>query len=373
MRRTLVVVAVVLGAIAAPVGATTAPPELDASAWYLVGDDGAVLAAHESRASRPIASITKLMTALVTLEHAALSDVATVPESAAGIGGSTVELRAGQQLTVAELLRAMLVPSANDAAETLALHAGRGSVGRFVALMNAKAQELGLDETNFVNPHGLDEAGHVSSAEDATILFRHALGIPFVRDALDRTSVTVNGRIFPTTDDLLSSWAPLVGGKTGHTEGAGWSEAAAARARGATVYGTVLGVRTRELRNEELQDLLDYGLGRYRRVAVIDAQRVYGVAETGYGRAAVELVPARTIVRAVHDRAPLVERVIAQSVTELPVREGDPLGRVEIYDGDRLVASSNLVATDSVSEPGVLGKALWYSGRTAANLWSLVS
>jgi serine-type D-Ala-D-Ala carboxypeptidase (penicillin-binding protein 5/6) len=308
----------------------------------------------------------------VTLEHAGLSDVVTVPPSAAAIGGSTVELRPGQELTVSELLRAMLVPSANDAAQALALHVGRGSTERFVALMNAKAEELGLDETTFTNPHGLDEPGHVSSAEDATVLLRYALGIPFVRDALDRGSVTVNSRTFPTTDDLLSRWEPLLGGKTGHTVGAGWSEAAAARARGATVYGTVLGVRTREQRNDALQDLLAYGLGRYRRVATIDAQRVYAVAETGYGRPAVELVAPRTIVRTVHDRAPLVERVIAQSVAGLPVRQGEPLGRVEIYDGDRLVASSNLVAAESVSEPGAFGKARWYSGRALANLRSLV-
>ena len=123
----------------------------------------------------------------------------------------------------------MLVRSANDAAEALALYVGRGSQGRFVALMNAEARKLGLTDTTFANPHGLDEPGHLTSARDTTFLVRYALGIPFIRETLQRTQVSLpGGREFPTTDDLLESWPPLVAGKTGHTADAGWSEAAAA-------------------------------------------------------------------------------------------------------------------------------------------------
>ena len=110
------------------------------------------------------------MTAIVALEHARPSDVVRVSDRAAGIGGSTVFLRAGEELTVAELVRAMLVPSANDAAAALALHVGRGSTDRFVSLMNTKARDLALEDTTFLNPHGLDELGHESSARDTTVL-----------------------------------------------------------------------------------------------------------------------------------------------------------------------------------------------------------
>ena len=118
------------------------------------------------------------MTAIVALEQARPSDLVRVSSQAAGIGGSTVYLRAGESLSVGELVRAMLIPSANDAATALALHVGNGSATRFVSLMNAKARELGLVDTTFANPHGLDEPGHVSSARDATLLVRHALGVP---------------------------------------------------------------------------------------------------------------------------------------------------------------------------------------------------
>jgi D-alanyl-D-alanine carboxypeptidase (penicillin-binding protein 5/6) len=215
-----------------------------------------------------------------------------VSPRAADVGESTVYLETGERLSVATLLRAMLIRSANDAAEALALHVGRGSVSRFVRLMNLKARVLGLTDTRFENPHGLDMPGHVSSARDSTWLIRHALGIPFVRDALQRSTVTLPGdRTFPTTDDVLVSWPPLMGGKTGHTQDAGWSEAAAASgSSGVVVYGTVLGSASRRARNEALRALLGYGLAQYRRVVVVAPNRSYAEAATGYGRSPVELV-----------------------------------------------------------------------------------
>ncbi len=376
-RRALLAVVVLAVALVAPVQASgdasrasATGPTIDAAAWYLVGEDGTVLAQQSSRRSRPIASITKVMTALVTLERVRPADVVRVSPSVAGVGGSTIFLQGGEQLTVATLVRGMLIPSANDAATALAVHVGGGSLARFVSLMNAKARALGLKDTTFANPHGLDQAGHVSSARDATLLVEHALEKPFIRDALSRTSFSLSGRTFETTDDLLD-WPAFVGGKTGHTEDAGWSQAAAATGRGTTVYGTVLGGATRERRNAALQELLRHGIASYRRIAAIDASRVYAEAETGYGRPAVELVARRTLVRTVLRTKSLLERVIAPRSVALPVRKGQRLGKIEVWDGDVLVASSPLVAKAAVTEPGFLGKAGWYVERTAANLWGM--
>ena len=374
LRRALpAVVVALLAVLALPAQASSDEPQIEAAAWYLVGEDDVVLAQQSSRRARAIASITKLMTALVALEHASPSNVVRVSPAVASLGGSTIFLQGGEELTVAELVRATLIPSANDAATALALHVGDGSIDRFVELMNEKARGLGLKDTTFSNPHGLDEPGHVSSARDVTLLVRYALGVPVLRDALGRTSFTFSGREFPTTDDLNASWPPLLGAKTGHTAAAGWSEAGAARARGATVYGAVLGTDTRAERNEALRTLLSYGLARYRRIAAVDATRVYAVAETGYGRPAVELVAPKTMPRTVHESTSLVERVIAPRAVGLPIRQGERLGRVELWDGDRLLASSSLVAATDVSEPGILGKAGWFARHTTSNLWGLVS
>ncbi len=379
VMRAVLLTVVVLLALVVPVSAVSADaqraePQVAAASWYLVGEDGSVLARGEPGSPRAVASITKLMTAVVALEQARLTDLVRVSPSAASIGESTVYLRAGEELSVADLIRATLIPSANDAAQALALHVGRGSADRFVGLMNAKAEELGLSDTNFENPHGLDESGHVSSARDATALVRYALGVPFIRDALSRSTVSLpDGRTFPTTDDLLVTWPPLVGGKTGHTVDAGWSQAAAAARSGVTVYGTVLGSTARGTRNDALRELLEYGLDQYRRVQVIDAGRAYVTAETGYGQPDVDLVAPRSIVRMLRSGKPLVERVVAPTTLALPVAQSQIVGRVEVYDGSRLVASSNLVAAESVADAGFLAKVRWYATRTVANVWEIVS
>jgi D-alanyl-D-alanine carboxypeptidase (penicillin-binding protein 5/6) len=379
MRRAPLAVVALVAALATLVlassaGAQASEPQIAAASWYLVGEDGAVLARHDAARERAIASITKLMTAIVVLEHAELDDVVSVSPQAAAIGESTVYLRAGEELTVAELLRATLIPSANDAAEALALHVGDGSVDRFVELMNEKAAELGLSDTHFVNPHGLDEAGHESSARDVTTLVRFALGIPFVRDALSRETLSLpGGRTFETTDDLLGSWAPLVAGKTGHTHDAGWSQAAAAQRGRTTVYGAVLGSDARGTRNEALQQLLTYGLDQYRTVRVIDGARVYATATTGYGQSDVELVVPRGVTASVRTGRPLVERIVAPTALALPVTKGQRLGRVEVYDENRLVAASTLVAADAVADAGLWAKAQWYATRTVRNLWEIVT
>jgi serine-type D-Ala-D-Ala carboxypeptidase (penicillin-binding protein 5/6) len=375
MRRALLAAVALFALLVAPVRASSADaPQVPAAAWYLVGSDGAVLSRREATRPRAIASITKLMTAVVVLEHARLGDVVRVDPRAAGVGESTVYLRGGEELTVEQLLRALLVPSANDAAEALALYVGHGSAERFVALMNAKAAELGLTDTHFENPHGLDQAGHVSSARDVTALLRYALGVPFVRDALQRESVTMpGGRTFPSTDDLLEGWGPLVAGKTGHTHDAGWSETAAATRGGATVYGAVLGSGSRGVRNDALRRLLTYGLDRYRRVELVDAERVYAEAKTGYGRPAVRLVAPRSIASSVRIGVPLVERIVAPTALALPVAAGQAAGRVEVYEGDRLIASSNLVAAEAVPDAGLLAKSRWYAARTARNLWEMLT
>ncbi|HZO50039.1 MAG TPA: serine hydrolase [Gaiellaceae bacterium] len=367
--------AVSLAAAAAGAGAAPAPPPLAARAYVLVsGVDGATLAARAADEPRPIASITKLMTVLVALDHLRLDDVVAVPEVATGIGESSVELRAGERLSVRELVLATLVPSANDAATTLAYAASGGSIARFVAWMNERARALGLAHTHFANPHGLDAPGHVASARDVVRLLRAALALPVVRrDARMVQAAIAGGRQVVTTDDLLRRFPPLLAGKTGHTAGAGWSEVAAARLGRVTVYGAVLGEPSRERRNDDLQALLAWGLGQYGRVLVADPRRVYAVARSPYGRPAVRLRAARRVVRLQRVGRPLLERVVAPVEVRLPVRRGERLGEVRVYERGRLVARSPLVADRSVARPGLLGRVGWYATRTLHHLASLVT
>lgn len=353
--------------------AAAAPPPVAAPA-YLVrgGPDAVVLAARAPDVARPPASITKLMTVLVALEHARLDDVVTVTPQAAGIGESTVLLRPGERLSVRDLAIAALVPSANDAATALAVHVGRGSVPRFVEMMNAKARSLGLTSTHFENPHGLDEADHVSSARDVATLLSAALRNPFIRRWSARSTATIaGGRALTSTDGLIGK-LPLVGAKTGHTNGAGWSQVAAVERDGVRITASVLGSPSESQRNTDLAGLLTWGLAQYHPVKAVDT-RVYALAATGYGRPPVELVARNAIVRNVRVDRPLVERVVASSALALPVTRGQQVGEVRVFAGGRLIARAPLVAASSVSAVGIPGKVAWYARRTVHHLVGLVS
>jgi D-alanyl-D-alanine carboxypeptidase (penicillin-binding protein 5/6) len=345
--------------------ATAGAPQVTGRA-YLVqnGVTGEVLASSHDQERLPIASITKLMTVLVTLEHVRLDDLVTVSRRAAEVGESSIFLRKGERLTVRDLVDAALIQSANDAAVVLAEYVG-GSQDAFVAMMNAEAQKLGLKDTHFVNPDGLDAPGHYSSARDVTRLARIAMKNPVIREVVGHDSATIaGGRTLTTWNDLLDTYPGVFGVKTGHTARAGWSEVAAARSNGVTIYATLLGGQTRDGRNADLAALLTWGITRYRTVHVISSERVYATATAPYGRRRLLLVPGGQETRVVRVDRPLVERVVAPSVVSLPVKEGQRLGEVRVYAGARLIARRPLVASRSIAKPGFLGRSQWYAGRT---------
>ncbi len=363
MKLRLLVAAAAL-ALAAP--ALAAPPRVDARA-YLVANvsTGEVLAAHDADARLPIASITKLMTVLVALDHARLDDLVTVRRSAAAIGESSIDLRPGEKITVRDLVEGALIQSANDAADALADDVGRGNEKAFVALMNAKARALGLTETHFIRPDGLDAPGHFSSARDVVKLAEVAMHDRTIRQIVRARAATITGgRVLHTWNDLLATFPGLIGVKTGHTDQAGWCEVAAARGRGLTVYAVILGSPTRGRRNIDLAALLAWGLSRYRVVPLISTERTYARVEVGYGRRPLELVARQAVLRSVRLGRPLVERVVAPASVALPVRQGERLGRVDVYVSGALVGSRPLVAARSVSRPGLGGRISWYAGRT---------
>jgi serine-type D-Ala-D-Ala carboxypeptidase (penicillin-binding protein 5/6) len=358
--------------LAAP--AAAAVPQVSARAWVVQNAaTGEVLLRHDDRAQLPIASITKLMTVLVALDRTSLDDVVTVSPRAAVVGESSMHLRAGERLTVRDLVEGALVQSANDAAWALALYVANGDIDRFVALMNARARRLGLDDTHFVRPDGLDAPGHVSSAHDVTLLARVAMRNPVIRATVGERDAEAAGRHLDTWNDLLGSFPGLIGVKTGHTNGAGWSQVAAARGRGLTIYATILGSPSRGQRNTDLAELLAWGLSRYRVVSLVRTGRVYARAELPYGKPSVALVAQRPLVRVVRVGRPLTERVTAPAALALPVRKGAALGKVEVWQGAKLVGSRPLVAARTVEKPGLGGRIGWYAGRTLHNAWGIFS
>ena len=368
MKRLLTILAAAL-VLASP--AHAGPPPVQARAYLVLNSStGEVLASRDAQARVPIASITKLMTVLIALERTKLDDVVTVQRDVAAVGESTINLRTGERITVRDLIDGALIQSANDAADALADYVGHGDAARFVAMMNAKARELGLKETHFARPDGLDAPGHVSSAHDVTLLARIAMHNAVIRDTVAMRDATISGhRHLHTWNDLLGSFPGLFGVKTGHTAAAGWCEVAAVHGDGTTIYVTILGSPTRAQRNADLAALLRWGVSRYRVARVITPGRPYAYAQTGYGRAPLPLVSRTPVLRSVRTDRPLVARIVAVAAVALPVHAGEHLGVVRVYSGRRLVGERPLVAARTIARPGAAARASFYARRTLKHAW----
>jgi D-alanyl-D-alanine carboxypeptidase (penicillin-binding protein 5/6) len=364
--------AVAAAALVFATPARAGAPAVSARAYFVVNPTtGEVLSQKRAWAHVPIASITKLMTVLVTLDHAQWNDVVRVRADAADVGESTINLRAGERITVGDLVKGALIQSANDAADALADYVGHGDAAAFVQMMNAKAAELGLARTHFARPDGLDARGHYSTALDVTRLAEVAMRIPQIRAVVrQRTASISGGRRLHTWNDLLGVFNGMYGVKTGHTAAAGWCEVAAVRRYGVTLYTTVLGSPTRSQRNADLASLLRWGLSRYRSVWVVQPDRVYLNAAVGYGKGAVPIVAAGPVARAVRVDRTLVERVVAPASLPLPVVRGQRVGEVRVYSGKELVARRALVAARSVPRPGFGERLGFYAGRTFRHIGS---
>jgi len=235
-------------------------PQVGARA-YLLADEGTgqVLLAHNEHEPLPPASLTKLMTAVVALERASPEAQVQVGEEVEGVEGMKMGLVRGEVLSLGDLLYGLLVASANDAAMAIAVHVA-GSVEEFVALMNAKAAELGLTETHFVNPHGLDAEGHYSSAHDLLVLTRYALSNPLLARIVATREYNASGHQLLTTNEFLSLYEGADGVKTGTTEKAGQCLIASVTRDGRRIVAVILGSSDRYA---DAQALFDYYFGQY--------------------------------------------------------------------------------------------------------------
>jgi serine-type D-Ala-D-Ala carboxypeptidase (penicillin-binding protein 5/6) len=234
-------------------------PSIAAAAYVVVdGDTGEALASVNTDQPRPVASLGKLMTARLVLDAGPLEDTATVPPLQIAGDESQAGLEAGDHVSRGELLQAMLVASANDAARSLAVDVA-GNEHSFVRMMNAEAAAAGLDATRYANPVGLDDPAQHSSAADVARLARDLMQDPAFRRIVAAESIRVNGSVLPATNDLLGVYRGADGIKTGHTDEAGWCIAASATRDGHSIVAVVLGAPTEQARDAAARALLDYG------------------------------------------------------------------------------------------------------------------
>lgn len=329
-----------------------------AAAIVMDAETGLILEAHREHDRLPPASMLKMMTELVVLERVAagalsLDDIVTVSANAARVGGSQVYLKEGERFTVRDLLMALAIHSANDAATALAEHAA-GSTVAFVELMNARARDLGMNNTEFHSVHGLPPArgqrSDISTAYDMTLLARELLKHPESLEWGSRIEAPFRDGTFTlhNPNRLLGKFKGLDGLKTGYTRAAGFCVTATAEQNGLRLLSVVMGCSTNHARAAETSRLLSMAFAMYEPVKIIDGPgdalpqmlavrngKVKAVPVT-YGEALTVSVPRGR-------RAELViERELPRQATA-PLAAGAEVGRALVKLGDRLLGSVPIV------------------------------
>jgi len=359
-------IAIVLGQ---PAPAPAAPPSIRAPAAILVEPaTGDVVVQRQATKERPVASTTKLMTALVTLEHAKLSRVLTTVRYRGAPAESVIGLRAGERMTVADLLRGMLMASANDAAATLAARIG-GSQRAFVAMMNSRAHELGLRHTHYANAIGLDAPGNYSSAEDLVKLTLILRRNEFFRQVTDLPRTTLHTGAHPRTivnRNVLVRAVPEVNGvKTGHTSTAGYILVGSASKADVTVISVVLDEPTEAARDSDTLALLRYGLRRYHRVEPVHEGQGFASVKLAHRDQHVELVAARGVERTARRDERIYTRTIdVPSELDGPLPAGSRVGTIEVRWRKRTVARVPLVTRTAISQASIWERGDDLLGRT---------
>jgi D-alanyl-D-alanine carboxypeptidase (penicillin-binding protein 5/6) len=360
VTRAAALVLLALAALAAPAWAAERPPPVPGAAAAIVvdGRDGDVMFRKHVAERRPIASATKLMTALLTLERARPGEVFTAADYAAAPVESQIGLRPGERMRVRDLLEALLLESANDAAATLA-EGMSGSVDAFVADMNERAAQLGLEDTSYANPIGFDDPQAYSTASDLASLTLGLLRRPRFARVVDMPAAELESGARPRTIDnrnaLVASHPFVSGVKTGHTLGAGYVLVGSAKgAGGARVISVVMGEPSEAARDEETLRLLRWGLARFHRVRVLDDRRAMARADVEHRDERAALVPARDAVLTLRDGERVRRRVSAPDQLEGPLPRGTRVGSVTVLvDGERVRRIPLLTASD-VPEAGTL-------------------
>jgi serine-type D-Ala-D-Ala carboxypeptidase (penicillin-binding protein 5/6) len=362
------------------------PPKINAGAWALEDTEtGLYLAGEDPDKRMPIASTTKIIVALIALERGVdLDEEVTISDQAERFVGSVysnVGLISGERLSVRELLVASLVPSGTDADYALAEHLGGGGgkagVENFVEEMNRKADSMGLKNTHFENPAGLDSPEHYSSARDMAEIARAAMEYPEFRDIVDTEQATISTQsreieVF-NTNDLLYTYGPAIGVKTGTSPEAGPSLVAAAKEGDESYVAVVLDANGDQYRFTAAQKALDFAFADYEREALVREGQVYEKVglpfrrEESVGLAAAEDVPALA--------GPGLE-VERRTTTDEPppeARSGEDLGTVEVLVDGKSVGSAPLVTVQGYEEASLWQKIQYWTSGAARSVSGWVS
>ncbi len=331
------------------------PPGTSATAAVVMDmETGQVLYNKHMHLHRPPASLTKILTTIIAIDRGNLKDKVKVSRRAAYQEGSSIYLEEGEVITLEELLYGVMLASGNDAAAAVAEHIS-GSIEDFAELMNKKAEEIGARNSNFLNPNGLPQSGHYSSAYDLALIMRYALN----NEIFARITATKYKTISWGNNDwdrglrnhhsMLFTDEDITGGKTGYTRAAGQCLVTSARKDGREVIVVVLNCPGKYI---ESRKLIDYGINGFKRVTVINKNEVFDKIEVEGSREKELKIVASSPLTALVPRGgelKIKKEAVIESEIMLPVEAGERIGTLNIYDQDILLGKTDLIAGNSLN------------------------
>ena len=325
------------------------------AACVLELETGRVLFEQNARARLPMASTTKVMTALLAIENGDLSAPVTCSANAFGVPGTSIYLAEGETLTLEQMLYGLMLASGNDAAVAIAEHIG-GSVPQFVQRMNARAAELGAANTHFANPNGLPDDTHVTTAYDLARIARAAMGNDTFRKIVStqRAEIPWAGRSYnrhlKNKNRLLESYPGATGVKTGYTKAAGRCLVSSAKRDGMELIAVILKGKTSPDRFADAQTLLNYGFASYALKTVIPDEPLPPVPVTLGTQATVQPVlgEENQLLLEKAKTGELSQSVTLESSVQAPVAVGDRLGTLTVTFGEEVLVELPLLAGEEV-------------------------
>ena len=318
-----------------------------------------------------VASLTKMMGLILIFEKIESGDIrytdkVIASSNAAGMGGSQIWLSEGEELTVDELLKGIIMASANDGIVAMAEYVA-GSEDAFVKMMNDKAKELKLVNTNFVNPTGLDEKGHFSSAYDLSIiaieLMKHSDVFKYTTIYEDYLRKNTNNKFWlVNTNKLLKSYKGVDGLKTGMTDDAGYCMSVTAKRDNMRLLAIVLGEKEGKVRNQETAELLDYGFNNYEMSTI--KNKGDRIGEISFAKAIPKTIDITLqedvmIIRKKGDSKKEYKSEVKLDNLTLPINKGDRIGKLLIKDNDEIIKEITIKSNNAMKKRGFLD--LWGS------------
>ncbi len=335
----------------------------DAKSYILIEQStGRVLAENNADEQLPIASVTKVMTMLLIMEAVedgkiTFDDMVTVSENAMSYGGSTMFLEAGEQLPVHDMLKGIAVASANDGCVAMAEHL-TGSESAFVDMMNKRAKELGMKNTNFMNTNGLDEKNHYSSARDVALMSRELLNHPKITEYTSIWTDELRGGKFQlaNTNKLVRFYTGANGLKTGSTSQALCCLSASAKRNDMQLIAVILGAPTSDKRFSSAKALLDYGFANYKinhlvknKEVICDADIINGTEDTVKAIAKED----KFALSEKNNNKDIKRRVFTDNDIKAPIKKGEVLGYAEFVSDGKVIDKVEIVSKNAVKKKGI--------------------